>query len=206
MLDTYIKAVVGIARFLLLLFMEFFGPVARIIFGIFGVGGILAFLFVLVGMRDHPRADLMMYSLLASGLIGMTLLMQYEILLARLYYDRLNADIEDDEEESVPMWRTALNWLVLLALLAAFCTAANWWFGHVPYHIKGVIFGAAAWMVLGMAMGVVRWSYRLTGGVPAAAVSAVRNVFGSMVIWAKKKASVRKAARLENNVVQFRKR
>lgn len=206
MLDTYIQATVGISRYLLLLFLEFFGPVARIVFGIFGVGGILSFLFVLIAMRDHPRADLMMYTLLASGLIGMTLLMQYEILLTRLYYDRLNADIEDDEEECVPMWRTALNWLALLALLAAFCTAANWWFGHVPYHIKGVIFGAAAWMVLGMALGVVRWFYRLTGGAPAAAAGAVRNVFGSMASWAKKKASVRKAARPENNVVQFRKR
>lgn len=208
MLGTYIRVTGNAARYLLFLLMDFFGPLARLVFGLFGIGGILGFLFMLIARFDHPRADVAMYALLASGLIGMTLMMQYDIVLTRMYYDRLNADLEDEDDEKivVPWWKTMLNWLAVFALLAGSCMAANWYFGLALYHIKGIIVGAACWLVLGIALNVARWFYGLTRGVLAAAAGGTRKAVGSVASWAKKKAPVHKAAGPENNVVQFRKR
>lgn len=134
MLDTYIRVTAGTARYLLYLLMEFFGPVVRIICWFLSLGGLFAFLIMLVAQSDHPFAQTGMYSVLAAGLLGTALLTYYEIALDRMYIDRLYSDSDDDEVQDVPRWRPALNWFAVFVFLAAFCVVANWLYGLAQPH------------------------------------------------------------------------
>lgn len=207
MLDTYIKATAGTASYLFFILLQFMEPVVKIILRVFAVGGLIGFLFTLIAQPDHPFAKTGMFACLGFGLIATALLTSYDMLTDRMYYDRMYPD-DEDEEGGVSWWRTAINWLFVLALYAGFCAAAVWVYRFKPNGIEGLAVGFVWWVAAGVALGVVRWMWRKVSGVPGAVADQLRTTGGRVMGWMKKKNPVRKnkAAEPTSNVVQLRRR
>jgi len=208
MLDTYIKATAGTASYLFFIVLEFFGPVVKIILRVVAFGGLLGFIISLVIQSDHPFATTGMYACLGFGLIATALLTSYDMLTDRMYYDRMYPNDEEKEGGGTSWWRTAINWLLVLALFAGFCVTATWFYQFKPYRIEGLAVGFVWWVAAGVALGVVRWMWRKVSGVPGAVKEQLRTTEGRVRGWMKKKNPVHKnkAAEPMSNVVQIRRR
>lgn len=210
MLDIYIKATAGTASYLFFIVLEFFEPLVKIILRVFAVGGLIAFLGMLVFQPDHPFAKTAMFASLGFGLIGTALLTSWDMLLTRMFYDRMYPDDEDDDEEDgVSWWRVAINWLFVAALYAAFCVAAVWVYRFKPNGIEGLAVGFIWWVAAGVALGVLRWMWRRVSGVPGAVADQFLTIGGRVRGWMKRRIPQRKnknAAEPSSNVVQLRRR
>lgn len=208
MLDTYIKATGGTASYLFFIVLEFFEPLVKIVLRFFAVGGLIAFLGMLIFQPDHPFAKTAMFASLGFGLIGTALLTSWDMLTTRMFYDRMYPDDEYEEEDGVSWWRTAINWLFVAALFAAFCAAATWVYQFEPYRIEGLAVGFVWWVAAGVALGVVRWMWRKVNGVPGAVADQLQTTGERVRGWMKKQNPVRKnkAAEPTSNVVQIRRR
>lgn len=208
MFNTYIKATAGAASYLFFIVLQFCEPVVKIILRVLAVGGLIGFLFTLIAQPDHPFAKTGMFACLGFGLIATALLTSYDMLTDRMYYDRMYPDVEEEEGGGTSWWRTAINWLLVLALFAGFCVAATWFYQFKPYRIEGLAVGFVWWVAAGVALGVVRWMWRRVSGVPGAVKEQLRTTEGRVRGWMKKKNPVRKhkAAEPTSNVVQLRRR
>jgi hypothetical protein len=208
MLDTYIKATAGTASYLLFIMLEFFEPVVKIVLRLFAIGGLFAFIVMLLVQPDHPFAKTAMFAMLGFGLIATALVTSWDILTTRMFYDRMYPDDEDDEEDGVSWWRTAINWLFVLALYAAFCVAAVWVYRFKPDGIEGLAVGFVWWVAAGVTLGVLRWMWRKVSGVPGVVADQLQTAGGRVRGWMKKNNPVRKnkAAEPTSNVVQLRRR
>jgi len=204
MLDTYIKATAGTASYLFFIALEFFAPLVKIVLRLFAFGGLFAFILTLILQPDHPFAKTILFASLGFGLIGAALLTSWDMLLTRMFYDRMYPDDEyDEKEDGVSWWRAAINWLFVLALYAVFCVAAVWVYRFKPNGIEGLAVGFVWWVAAGVALGVVRWMWRKVSGT-----EQLRTTGGRVRGWMKKKNPIRKnkAAEPTSNVVQLRRR
>jgi len=208
MLDTYIKSTAGVARWLLFTALMFFGPVFKAICLFFAVGGLFAFMFMLVMQSNHPFAQTAMYIMLGGGLIGTALLVYYNMNIQRMFDDRMYPEESDEDEIVVAWWKKTLNWLFVLTVFAGFCVAATWFYSFKPYRIEGLAVGFVWWLAAGVVLGVCRWFYRHARGVPGAVVELLRDARWVVSGWMKKKAPARKVKAAEplDNVVQLRRR
>lgn len=160
MLDAYIKVMGGLAKWLLFIILEFIGPAVRIIGGFMSVGGLLAFIICLFlwGVSETPQPDIktVAFVMLGTGILGAALLVFYEILVGRMFLERI--DDENDEGEGIFWW----NWLGVVMLLAG-ASVASYYFHHLRNGIEALAVGFGWFLVTGIFIGVARWFYRMGG-------------------------------------------
>lgn len=176
MLDAYIKVTAGSARWFLFMGLMFVGPVVKVIAvclmlgGLCGVAisglGVLSTLGGEISAADGEKYYGMLVIALLCGLAGTGLGVSYNIATDRMYFDRLDDGVDDEE---VGLGKKLLNWLFVAALFVGFCYAV-----YFSYQLKGVpmnglvgpksiLWGFVWFMAAGIVLGVGRWFYRMGG-------------------------------------------
>ena len=89
----------------------------------------------------------------------------YEILVGRMFLDRLSD--RDDEDEGVSWW----NWLGVVAILAGL-SVASYYFHHLRNEIEALAIGFVWFLAIGMLLGIARWFYRMGGNASMVALAA----------------------------------
>lgn len=94
--------------------------------------------------------------MLGTGLLGAAMVVIYEILVGRMFLDRISD--RDDEDEGVAWW----NWLGVVAILAGL-SVASYYYHHLRNEIEALAIGFVWFLAIGMLLGIVRWFDRIGG-------------------------------------------
>lgn len=136
----------------------------------------------------------MAFSVLGVGLVGVALITAYEIMIGKMYLERI--DGEDAPDNGNITW---FDWLGLFVLFILF-SVGGYHYYHLRNAAEAMAIGLCYFVSIGVILGVLRWLEEYGGSSFRAGLQRVRAAFR-----AKGKAKVLDAAN-DSVVVPFHRR
>lgn len=162
MFNMYIKTTAGIMKWLFFIALNLVGPFVRGIGVFLAVGGGAAFLFMLwmglgrtgfdAGVKDLSVLHAMFIGL-GLALVGMAMIIYYQITVDRMLINRLYPDEEQDDGVSRLMWLR--NWFGVLVMFVGFSFAAHYRYPSL-FAFYWPVIGFVWWLVVGVILGMCR--------------------------------------------------